>query len=346
MSRDNQNRELRPRSADRVWLARNLESAERDFDALSREEADRLLRIADTSARLRAFLDLRSDWAESGDRLADDDEARVAASLVGDPSGGVDAPPEPSPMVIADQAVPAGPPAGVGAQAVPGAGKETLEVPLQKRVLLARCARDGFKVVAVALALALSYQIATAVMTGVAGGLDQVLLLLKFRSASLGDPSWWLRGSFWAFGTTAGLFCVVRVYQASGHTGRLSAGWPWGLAALVLFILSAVSPFQPRFHVLVERLAAWPERADFSSTGWQASIDPAAGEWLVGEVVEPFGSESWPPEEYGLLRTVGWFGAPRSWYVIRRSDFRRALERSPDDYAAAPPVHDRHEPDG
>ena len=58
-----------------------LKESERDFVALSREEADRLIAIPDLALRLKAYMGLREVWARGGDRLLPDDESRVQASL-------------------------------------------------------------------------------------------------------------------------------------------------------------------------------------------------------------------------------------------------------------------------
>ncbi|NKC33401.1 hypothetical protein [Falsiroseomonas selenitidurans] len=70
-----------PITLDLADLRRLLRDSERDFDALSREEAERILHIPDPAQRLKAYLSLRENWSRGGDRLLPEDEARILASL-------------------------------------------------------------------------------------------------------------------------------------------------------------------------------------------------------------------------------------------------------------------------
>ncbi|MDO9499038.1 hypothetical protein [Falsiroseomonas sp.] len=70
-----------PITFDLADLRRLLRDSERDVAALSREEAERILHIADPRARMKAYLTLRENWGRGGDRLLPEDEARILASL-------------------------------------------------------------------------------------------------------------------------------------------------------------------------------------------------------------------------------------------------------------------------
>lgn len=70
-----------PITFDLADLRRLLRDSERDVAALSHEEAERILRIADPTLRMKAYLTLRENWGRGGDRLRPEDEARILASL-------------------------------------------------------------------------------------------------------------------------------------------------------------------------------------------------------------------------------------------------------------------------
>jgi hypothetical protein len=70
-----------PITFDLADLRRLLRDSERDVAALSREEAERILHIADPRSRMKSYLTLRENWGRGGDRLLPEDEARILASL-------------------------------------------------------------------------------------------------------------------------------------------------------------------------------------------------------------------------------------------------------------------------
>lgn len=352
-------------------LRSKLAEAEADIVALSREEANRLLRITEPARRLEAYLELRESWGRSGDSLQPEDDARLRASFAGrtntPPALAPRALPLEVPLVAEAPMVPppsmpaapqpaaaarfAVPPRPEPAPPAPDAPEAKWELPwgierrweqLCQRVAGAfgRLPRMPLRIGGNVLLGTALWQLAVVMLAWFGGDPDGLESALQGRLALMGDPAWLVEGVSYAlvFGVLSSVWLARRRGQPKASPALQFVG---GVVILGLVVLGVAAGHRQRFANTGAGLPAWPEHLEQTVRGWSVTVEPREGQWLQNRLVEPMFTEGVPSPDYALLRLVGPFGRTDGWWLVRPDEFRRVFGADPAGFRPAPPPERR-----